>query len=122
MGSYSGKIDTDGESIYVQVVLGNVFIGVQPTFGFEGDPVIASRKGHAPTHSFYNFINRTEITKQTFYYVKTMELWSCWENKLDCPKSVGRSLINVFYYYLYASNNPSEGALAKKNRSNVNRL
>ena len=35
---------------------GNVFVGVQPAFGYEGDPMrLLFEKGFAPTHAFSAF-------------------------------------------------------------------
>jgi magnesium chelatase subunit H len=35
---------------------GNVFVGVQPTFGYEGDPMrLLFERGFAPTHAFTTF-------------------------------------------------------------------
>ena len=120
-GVAPGKIDTDGESIYVQgLTLGNVFIGVQPAFGFEGDPMrLLLEKGHAPTHSFCNFYKylRDNFKADVLLHYGThgaLEFMpgkqvglseKCWPDRLidDLPN-----------FYLYASNNPSEGTLAKR--------
>jgi magnesium chelatase subunit H len=35
---------------------GNVFVGLQPLFGYEGDPMrLLFEKGFAPTHAFTTF-------------------------------------------------------------------
>ena len=77
-GVAPGKIDTDGESIYVQgLTLGNVFIGVQPSFGFEGDPMrLLLEKGTLLLIRFAIFINICgTILKLTFYCImEPMEL------------------------------------------------
>ena len=120
-GVAPGKLDTDGESIFVQgLVLGNIFIGVQPAFGYEGDPMrLLLDKGHAPTHSFCNFYRylRNDFEADVLLHYGThgaLEFMpgkqvglseKCWPDRLidDLPN-----------FYLYASNNPSEGTLAKR--------
>ena len=56
-GRAPGAIDSFGGTLLVQgVQLGNVFVGVQPTFGYEGDPMkmLMARNG-APHHGFAAF-------------------------------------------------------------------
>ena len=45
---------SDGSSILVLGArFGNVFVGVQPAFGYEGDPMrLLFERGFAPTHAF----------------------------------------------------------------------
>ena len=53
-GRAPGTINSNGREILIPgVQLGNVFIGVQPTFGYEGDPMrlLAAESG-APHHGF----------------------------------------------------------------------
>jgi magnesium chelatase subunit H len=56
-GPAPGRQLTDGRSLYVMGLhLGNVFIGVQPSFGWEGDPMRLLFEGNfAPTHAFSAF-------------------------------------------------------------------
>ena len=48
---------SDGSTIHVLgAQFGNVFVGVQPAFGYEGDPMrLLFEKGFAPTHAFSGF-------------------------------------------------------------------
>jgi magnesium chelatase subunit H len=99
---------------------GNVLIAVQPSFGYEGDPMrLLFEKGLAPTHAFSAFYRylREDFAAHAVLHFGThgaLEFMpgkqsgmsgSCWPDRLigDLP--------NV---YLYASNNPSEGAIAKR--------
>ncbi|MEO1641667.1 MAG: cobaltochelatase subunit CobN, partial [Pseudomonadota bacterium] len=56
-GPAPGKVQTDGRGVFVLgAQFGNVFVGVQPAFGYEGDPMrLLFEKGFAPTHAFVTF-------------------------------------------------------------------
>ncbi|RZI92851.1 MAG: DUF3479 domain-containing protein, partial [Variovorax sp.] len=56
-GPAPGKQQSDGASIFVLGArFGNVFVGIQPAFGYEGDPMrLLFEKGFAPTHAFSAF-------------------------------------------------------------------
>ncbi len=125
-GVAPGKQLTDGHNLFVLGVdLGNIFVGVQPAFGFEGDPMrLLFEKGHAPTHAFCNFYRflKDEFSADAILHFGThgaLEFMpgkqsgmtdACWPDRLIS------SLPN---FNLYASNNPSEGTLAKRRASAV---
>jgi cobalamin biosynthesis Mg chelatase CobN len=52
-----GRVQSDGNSVFVLGKdFGNVFVGLQPSFGYEGDPMrLLFEKGFAPTHAFSTF-------------------------------------------------------------------
>ncbi len=120
-GPAPGKHQTDGRHVFVLGArFGNVFVGVQPAFGYEGDPMrLLFEKGFAPTHAFSTFYRwlREDFGAHValhFGMHGALEFMpgkqcglgpDCWPDRLigDLP--------NV---YLYAMNNPSEGALAKR--------
>ncbi len=120
-GPAPGKQQSDGSSIFVLgAQFGNVFVGVQPSFGYEGDPMrLLFDKGFAPTHAFSAFYRylREDFGADAVLHFGThgaLEFMpgkqagmsaACWPDRLigDLP--------NV---YLYASNNPSEGTIAKR--------
>jgi magnesium chelatase subunit H len=120
-GAAPGKHQTDGASIHVLGErFGNVFVGLQPAFGVEGDPMrLLFDGGFAPTHAFSAFYRwmREDFGADALLHFGThgaLEFMpgkqvglsaECWPDRLvgDMP--------NV---YLYASNNPSEGMLAKR--------
>jgi magnesium chelatase subunit H len=120
-GPAPGKQQSDGSSIFVLGErFGNVFVGVQPAFGYEGDPMrLLFEKGFAPTHAFsafYRFL-REDFGAHALLHFGThgaLEFMpgkqagmsgGCWPDRLigDVPN-----------LYLYAANNPSEGTLAKR--------
>ena len=124
-GPAPGRVRSDGRGIFILGrEFGNVFVGVQPGFGYEGDPMrLLFERGFAPTHAFATF------------YLWLREIWQA--NVLlhfgmhgalefmpgkqaglgagDWPDRLIGEMPNV---YLYAANNPSEATLAKR-RSNA---
>jgi len=56
-GPAPGRQQSDGASLFVLGErFGNVFVGIQPSFGYEGDPMkLLFEKGFAPTHAFSAF-------------------------------------------------------------------
>ncbi|MEM9249305.1 MAG: cobaltochelatase subunit CobN, partial [Pseudomonadota bacterium] len=56
-GPAPGRIQSDGRGVFVLgAQFGKVFVGVQPAFGYEGDPMrLLFEKGFAPTHAFATF-------------------------------------------------------------------
>ncbi|AWB50236.1 magnesium chelatase subunit H [Gemmobacter aquarius] len=124
-GPAPGRIQTDGRGVMVLgAQFGNVFVGLQPVFGYEGDPMrLLFEHGFAPTHAFTTFYRwmREDFGAHALLHFGmhgALEFMpgkqagvggGCWPDRL-----IG-NLPNI---YLYASNNPSEATLAKR-RSNA---
>ena len=120
-GRAPGLINANGREVFVLgIELGNIFIGVQPTFGYEGDPMrlLAAESG-APHHSFmatYTYLEKV-FRADAVVHVGThgaMEFMpgkqvglssSCWPDRLT------GEMPNI---YIYSVNNPSEGTIAKR--------
>jgi magnesium chelatase subunit H len=120
-GPAPGRQQSDGQSIQILgESFGNVFVGLQPGFGYEGDPMrLLFEKGFAPTHAFtayYRYLNEDFGADAVLHFGthgalefmpgKQVGLSAeCWPDRLigDLPN-----------FYLYAANNPSEGTLAKR--------
>jgi len=120
-GPAPGRHQSDGRGLFVLgCQFGNVFVGVQPNFGYEGDPMrLLFERGFAPTHAFAAFYRwlREDFGADAVLHFGThgaLEFMpgkqagmsgECWPDRLigDLPN-----------FYLYASNNPSEGLLAKR--------
>ncbi len=120
-GAAPGRVNSFGRDLLIQgIQLGNVFVGVQPTFGYEGDPMrlMMARSG-APHHgfmAFYTYLSRI-LNVDAVVHVGThgaMEFMpgkqiglsgECWPDRL-----IGE-LPNI---YIYSVNNPSEGSIAKR--------
>lgn len=120
-GPAPGKILSDGSNLFILgKQFGNVFVGVQPGFGYEGDPMrLMFERGLAPTHAFAAFYRylRDGFGADALLHFGThgalefmpgkqvgMSL-SCWPERL---------LGSMPNFYLYAGNNPSEGTIAKR--------
>ena len=120
-GPAPGKAQSDGATVFVLgEQFGNVFVGVQPAFGYEGDPMrLLFEHGFAPTHAFCAFYRylRDEFGVHALMHFGThgaLEFMPGKQTGLseDCwPDRLIRDLPN---FYLYAANNPSEGTLAKR--------
>jgi magnesium chelatase subunit H len=120
-GPAPGRQLSNGRAIFVLGrQFGNVLVAVQPGFGYEGDPMrLLFEKGLAPTHAFSAFYRhlREDFGAHAVLHFGThgaLEFMpgkqsgmsgACWPDRLisDLP--------NI---YLYAGNNPSEGAIAKR--------
>lgn len=113
-GAVPSKIGIQG------LQLGNIFIGVQPTFGFEGDPMrmMMARSG-APHHgfmAFYTYLSKVLNADGVIHFGTHGSLefmpgkqiglsGECWPDRLidELPN-----------FYVYSVNNPSEGSIAKR--------
>ena len=124
-GPAPGKIQSDGRGVYVLGKhFGNVFVGVQPAFGYEGDPMrLLFEKGFAPTHAFatfYLWLRNTFSADVVLHFgmhgaLEFMPGKQAGLGARDWPDRLIGEMPNV---YLYAANNPSEATLAKR-RSNA---
>lgn len=120
-GKAPGELLNDGKSFYILGKrFGNIFVGQQPSFGYERDPMrLLMAKDAAPHHGFAAYYTWLEHTFQadTVLHFGThgaLEFMpgkqaglssSCWPTRL-----LG-SLPNLYYYCV---NNPSEGTIAKR--------
>jgi magnesium chelatase subunit H len=120
-GPAPGNLLSNGSSLFVLgKQFGNVFVALQPGFGYEGDPMrLLYEKGFAPTHAFsafYRYIREDFAAAAVLHFGTHGALefmpgkqsgmsGACWPDRLinDLPN-----------LYIYASNNPSEGAIAKR--------
>jgi len=120
-GTAPGSINSFGRDLLIQgITLGNIFIGVQPTFGFEGDPMrlMMARSG-SPHHgfmAFYTYLAKVLNVDGVIHFGThgAMEFMpgkqiglsgECWPDRLidEMPN-----------FYVYSVNNPSEGSIAKR--------
>ena len=120
-GPAPGRAQSDGASIFVLGErFGNVFVGVQPSFGYEGDPMrLLFEKGFAPTHAFsafYRFL-REDFGAHALLHFGThgaLEFMPGKHSGLSAACWPDRLLGELPDLYLYAANNPSEGTIAKR--------
>jgi magnesium chelatase subunit H len=120
-GRAPGTINSLGRDLLIHgVELGNVFVAVQPTFGYEGDPMrLLMSRGGAPHHGFaalYTYLDKI-FRADAVVHVGThgaLEFMpgkqvglsdDCWPDRL----------IGEFpHVYVYSVNNPSEGSIARR--------
>lgn len=120
-GAAPGAINSFGGELLIQGAhFGNVFVGVQPTFGYESDPMkLLMSRGGAPHHGFaalYAYIEKV-FKADAVVHVGThgaLEFMpgkqvglsgDCWPDRL-----IGE----LPHIYLYSVNNPSEGSIARR--------
>ena len=120
-GPAPGRHQSDGRSIFVLGErFGNVFVGVQPAFGYEGDPMrLLFEKGFAPTHAFSAFYRwlREDFGAHAVLHFGThgaLEFMPGKQSGLSGADWPDRLIGDLPNFYLYASNNPSEGMIAKR--------
>ena len=122
---YVKEVETDWGAVPSHIPiqgisLGNVFLGVQPTFGFEGDPMrlMMARSG-SPHHGFmgfYTYLAKVLSADGVIHFGTHGSLefmpgkqvglsGECWPDRLigELPN-----------FYVYSVNNPSEGSIAKR--------
>jgi magnesium chelatase subunit H len=120
-GPAPGRQQSDGASLFVLgEQFGNVFVGVQPAFGIEGDPMrLMFEHGFAPTHAFSAFYRwiREDFAAHAVLHFGThgaLEFMPGKQAGLSAACWPDRLIGHLPNFYLYASNNPSEGMLAKR--------
>lgn len=120
-GPAPGRILSNGRGIHILGrQFGNLLIALQPSFGYEGDPMrLLFEGGFAPNHAFaayYTYLRETFAADAVLHFGTHGALefmpgkhtglsGSCWPDRL---------LGALPNFYFYAANNPSEGSIAKR--------
>ncbi|KAL0926220.1 hypothetical protein M5K25_002432 [Dendrobium thyrsiflorum] len=127
-GKPPGNLNSDGENLLVYgKQYGNVFIGVQPTFGYEGDPMrLLFSKSASPHHGFaayYSFVEKIFGADAVLHFgthgsLEFMPGKQVGMSDACYPDSLIGNIPNIYYY---AANNPSEATIAKR-RSYANTI
>lgn len=120
-GPPPGQLNTDGKNMVVYgKSFGNLFIGVQPSFGYEGDPMrLLFSKSASPHHGFaayYTFIEKVWKADAVLHFgthgsLEFMPGKQVGMSGMCYPDKLIGSVPNVYYY---AANNPSEATIAKR--------
>ncbi|MBD2161635.1 magnesium chelatase subunit H [Limnothrix sp. FACHB-1083] len=120
-GKPPGNLNSDGQNLLVfGKHFGNVFIGVQPTFGYEGDPMLLLfSRSASPHHGFaayYTYLEKVWGADAVLHFGTHGSLEFMPGKQIgmsnDCyPDSLIGSIPNLYYY---AANNPSEATIAKR--------
>ena len=127
-GKAPGELNSDGQNLLVfGKEYGNVFIGVQPTFGYEGDPMrLLFSRSASPHHGFaayYTYLNKIWKADAVLHFGTHGSLEFMPGKQMgmssDCyPDTLIGNIPNLYYY---AANNPSEATIAKR-RSYANTI
>ncbi|MBC7932720.1 MAG: cobaltochelatase subunit CobN [Rubrivivax sp.] len=120
-GAAPGRINSFGRDLLIQgAQFGNVFVAVQPTFGYEGDPMrMLMSRGSAPHHGFaalYTYLEKIFCadavvhtgTHGALEFMPGKQVGmsgECWPDRL-----IGE----LPHVYIYSVNNPSEGSIARR--------
>ncbi|ESA36692.1 cobaltochelatase subunit [Leptolyngbya sp. Heron Island J] len=120
-GPPPGNLNTDGQNLLVYgKTYGNLFIGVQPTFGYEGDPMrLLFSRSASPHHGFaayYTFLEKIWKADAVLHFGTHGSLEFMPGKQMgmsgQCyPDNLIGSTPNLYYY---AANNPSEATIAKR--------
>jgi magnesium chelatase subunit H len=127
-GKPPGTLNTNGQELLIYgKQFGNVFIGVQPTFGYEGDPMrLLFSKSASPHHGFaayYTFVEKIFGADAVLHFgthgsLEFMPGKQVGMSGVCYPDSLIGTIPNLYYY---AANNPSEATIAKR-RSYANTI
>ncbi len=120
-GSPPGHLNSDGQNLLIYGKhFGNVFIGVQPTFGYEGDPMrLLFSRSASPHHGFaayYTYLEQIWQADAVLHFGTHGSLEFMPGKQMgmsgECyPDNLIGSIPNLYYY---AANNPSEATIAKR--------
>ncbi len=120
-GPPPGNLNSDGQNLLVYgKAFGNVFIGVQPTFGYEGDPMrLLFSRSASPHHGFaayYTYLEKIWGADAVLHFGTHGSLEFMPGKQMgmsgECfPDSLIGTIPNLYYY---AANNPSEATIAKR--------
>lgn len=127
-GPPPGNLNSNGQELLIYgKQFGNVFVGVQPTFGYEGDPMrLLFSKSASPHHGFaayYTFIEKVFKADAVLHFgthgsLEFMPGKQVGMSEACYPDSLIGTTPNIYYY---AANNPSEATIAKR-RSYANTI
>tara|TARA_B100000700_G_scaffold36280_1_gene35475 strand:+ start:1331 stop:5284 length:3954 start_codon:yes stop_codon:yes gene_type:complete len=120
-GKPPGTLNSDGQNLLIYGKhFGNVFVGVQPTFGYEGDPMrLLYSRSASPHHGFaayYTYLEKVWKADAVLHFgthgsLEFMPGKQMGMSETCYPDSLIGGLPNLYYY---AANNPSEATIAKR--------
>lgn len=127
-GKPPGNLNSNGQELLIYgKEFGNVFIGVQPTFGYEGDPMrLLFSRSASPHHGFaayYTYLEKIFKADAVLHFgthgsLEFMPGKQVGMSGVCYPDALISSIPNIYYY---AANNPSEATIAKR-RSYANTI
>jgi magnesium chelatase subunit H len=120
-GAAPGELLTDGRDFFILGhQFGNVFVGLQPSFGYERDPMrLLMAKDAAPHHgfaAFYTWLEHIFGADAVLHFGThgALEFMPGKQNGMTAhcwPTRLLGTLPNIYYYSV---NNPSEATIAKR--------
>ena len=120
-GKPPGELNSDGQNLLIYGRhFGNIFVGVQPTFGYEGDPMrLLYSRSASPHHGFaayYTYLEKIWKADAVLHFgthgsLEFMPGKQMGMSETCYPDSLIGGLPNLYYY---AANNPSEATIAKR--------
>ncbi len=120
-GPPPGHLNSDGQNLLIYGKhFGNLFIGVQPTFGYEGDPMrLLFSRSASPHHGFaayYTYLEKIWKADAVLHFGTHGSLEFMPGKQIgmsgECyPDNLIGATPNIYYY---AANNPSEATIAKR--------
>jgi len=120
-GPAPGNLNSDGQNLVIYgKKFGNVFIGVQPSFGYEGDPMrLLFAKSASPHHGFaayYTYLEKIFEADAVLHFGThgSLEFMPGKQVGMSGTCYPDRLISSLPSAYLYAANNPSEATIAKR--------
>ena len=120
-GPAPGHLNSDGQNLLIYgKKFGNVFIGVQPSFGYEGDPMrLLFSKSASPHHGFaayYTYLEKVFDADAVLHFGThgSLEFMPGKQVGMSGECYPDRLINNIPNLYYYAANNPSEATIAKR--------
>ena len=120
-GAPPGQLNSDGQNLLIYGKhFGNIFIGVQPTFGYEGDPMrLLFSRSASPHHGFaayYTYLEKIWGADAVLHFGTHGSLEFMPGKQMGMsgkcyPDNLIGTIPNLYYY---AANNPSEATIAKR--------
>merc|ERR1719502_1793792 len=120
-GPPPGNLNSDGQNLLILgKKFGNVFVGVQPSFGYEGDPMrLLYAKSASPHHGFaayYTYVEKVFGADAVLHFGTHGSLEFMPGKQVGMagtcyPDRLIQSTPNLYYY---AANNPAEATIAKR--------
>ena len=120
-GPAPGHLNSDGKDLLIYGLnMGNIFIGVQPSFGYEGDPMrLLFSKSASPHHGFaayYTYVDKVFNADAVLHFGThgSLEFMPGKQVGMSGTCYPDRLISQTPNLYYYAANNPSEATIAKR--------
>lgn len=120
-GYAPGELLTDGKQFHILGKhFGNVFVGIQPSFGYERDPMrLLMGKDASPHHgfaAFYTWLDQIYDADAVVHFGThgALEFMPGKQNGVSANCWPHRLLGALPNFYYYCVNNPSEGSIARR--------